>query len=345
MDLPDFFGLDLGNHSIKVAQVKRSANKASLEKIGSINTEVSLLQDDSEEGIQKLANQVKQARESAGITTSNCVAALPESPIFSRQLTIPQVEEDKLKDAVHWELKPLIPVALEEVDIAFLEIGEKDVKGEKMVDVYVVAAPKTLTEKYKKIAELAGINLIALETESLANSRTVSFNYPEEADVMISDFGANGTDMILAKSGIPIFAQTISTGSDAFTKAIAADYGLDMAQAEKYKRAFGIEFDKGDGKIAKSIEPMMQIIINEMSRTLTYLKQRVGDAGAAKVYLCGDGAQLPGLDAYFKSKLGLESVVINPMAKIDMAGSVQKEVSQLQISGFSVAIGLGLKDS
>jgi len=345
MDIPDFFALDVGNHSIKVAHVRRQGDKASLQRIGSVKTEFGLLDNDSDEGVKRLAELVKQAREVSGITTINCVAAVPESPIFSRLITIPKVTEEQLQETVHWELKSLIPVPLDEVDVAFLEIGEKEVNGQKLIDMYVVAAPKTMTNKFKKVCEAAGLNLIALETESLANTRAVTYNYQTEKDIIICDFGASGTDLIIARNGIPVFAQSISTGSDALTKVIAADFGLDMEQAEKYKRAFGLKLDEGEGKIAKSIDPMMQIITSEMSRILTYFKERIGDTGASQIYMVGEAAKLPGLAEYFSTHLNLQAQLVDPTIKLEVANEAKKELEQLPSVGFSVAIGMGLKES
>lgn len=345
MDAPDFFAIDIGNHSIKVAQVKREGDKAKLMHIGAVESGSNVLDDASEEGLKELAEQVKQAKEAAGIRIPNCVAAVPESPIFSRLLSIPKVENEKLEEAVHWELKPLIPVPIEEVDVAFLEIGEKKNNEQIYIDMYVVAAPKTLTNRYKHLAELAGLNLLALETESLSNTRAVTFNHPTERDIMIFDFGAYSTDLIISRDGVPVFAQSIGTGSDALTKAIAADYGLDMQEAEKYKRAFGIDFKAGDGKVAKSIEPIMQIIINEMSRTFTYFKEKVGETGANKIYLCGEAAKLPGLSDYFTERFGLTSILVDPVARVEIDSGAKKELEQLSAVGFSVAIGLALKDA
>jgi len=344
MDIPDFFSLDIGNHSVKVAQIKRLSNTdVTLEAIGSAPAEFSLVESSSDDAIKGVAEQVKAARDAAGIKTKNCVASMPESPVFSRLLTIPKVTAEQLEETVHWELKPLIPVPLADVDIAFLEIGEKVINGQTMIDIYAVAAPKTLTDRYQKMATMAGINLLAVETESLANTRTVAFNMPSSGDMMVSDFGANGTDLVVARNGVPVYAQSISTGSDAFTKAIAADYGIDLNTAEKYKRAYGIDFSKGEGKIAKTIEPLMQILVNEMSRTLTYFKQRIGDTGATNLYMCGEAANMPGLGAYLTEKLGLQAQLINPLTKIKVSSSAQKVLQQLSPVGFTVAIGLGLK--
>lgn len=346
MKLPEFFAIDIGNHSIKLAQVKREGDKsATLQHIISVPTDASLLDNASEEGLKKLAEQVKQAKKAAGIVTNNCVTAVPEMPIFSRLLSIPKVDDAKIEDTVHWELKPLIPVPLEDVDVAFVEIGEQQVNDQTMVDMYVVAAPKTLTNRFKHFAELAGLELLALETESLANTRTITFNQDTAKDIMIVDFGAVSTDLIVARDSIPVFAQSISTGSDALTKAIAADYGLGNEEAEKYKRNFGIRFDAGEGKIARSIEPIMQIIINEISRTFTYFKEKIGDSGASTIYLCGEAAKLPGLGDYFTNKLGLSSILVDPVAKLKIANSAKRDLDQQSSVGFSVAIGLALKEA
>lgn len=345
MDIPDFFGLDIGNHSIKLSEIKRSGDTATLLHIGAVTTDIGILEEMTDNTIKSLGEQIKKARQVARISTRNCVAAIPESPIFSRLISIPKVEEENIEEAVHWELKPLIPVSLDEVDISFLEVGETQINNQVMINVYVVAAPKVLTERFKRIGEAADVNLIALETESLANTRVVTFNHQTEKDIMVFDFGAYGTDLILARDAVPVFAQNVSTGSDALTKAIASDFGINVAQAEKYKRAYGLNFEQGEGKIARSIEPIMQILVNEMSRTLAYFKEKFGDAGTKKIYMCGEAAKLPGLDAYLEKQLGIPAMLVDPVANVKISADAQSDLQQLSPVGFSVAIGLGLKDS
>lgn len=347
MNLPDFLAIDIGSHSIKVAQVKRlSKTRAILEHIGKVDTPFGLLDNESDEGIQKLADKIVEAKEAAGSKTKYCVAAVPETSIFSRLVTIPKVEIDKVEQAVHWELKPMIPVPLENVDIAFLDIGEKEVDGQLFIDMYVVAAPKALTDRYRAIAKKANLEILALETEALATTRAVLFNRSDlEGDIVIVDMGANSTDIILARNGVVLFSQISSTGSDAFTKAIAADYGIDQAEAEKYKRAFGLNPSVGEGKISKSIEPIMQILISDIARTLSYFREKVSGKLGTNIYLTGDGCNLPGLSDYMESKLNVRAIAVDVFSTLETDRRVKAELSSFSPGGMAVAIGLALKDT
>lgn len=344
MDLPEFFGLDIGTHSIKVVEARRRGDKPEVRNLASVTNTINFLEDSSEAAMKQLAELIKQARSAAHISTVNCVAALPETPVFSRLISVPKVDPDKLEEAVHWELKTLIPVPLDEVNIAFLEIGEKQTPAGVMLDIYVAAAPKSFTERFIKLAELAGINLIALETESLANTRSVMLSKPA-ADVFIVDFGATSTDFVLARNGVPVFTQTISTGSDAFTKSIAGDYGIDLQRAEQYKRAYGLDQTAGEGKIAKSIDPIMQIVSAEIGKIITYVQQRLGELQSPQMVITGDGAALLGLPEYLTAKLGITTTRFNLANHLQLPGNLKAEAETTGLSGYSIAVGLAVKDA
>ena len=57
---------------------------------------------------------------------------------------------------------------------------------------------------------------------------------------VVVDIGAKSTDMGIVREGQLIFAQTIPTAGDAFTRAIETGLGLDHAQAEQYKNTYGM---------------------------------------------------------------------------------------------------------
>ncbi len=345
MDLPDFFSLDIGNHSIKVVEIKReSIDKAKLRHLGSIPTPFGVLNSDKHSSKKELAIRIKEVLEEAGIKTKKCIAALPESSIFTRLITLPKVvDEEKLDDLIYWSVKQYIPLPLSNVQYDYIPITEKKINGKVMLQLLIVAAPKLLVKRYMDIVSNADLELLALETETIATSRSVTFNYGDKGVYMTLDFGANGTDMSVIKNGNMIFSQSITTGSDAMTKAIASDFNLEFSQAEKYKIAYGLDSTKIDGKIYKSIEPIVQIIVDEVNRTLNFFRTQLRDSVPSKIFLSGDGAKLIMLDKYIQDKTGIATELINPISKIDVDKSIADEVKNSSMVGFSVALGLGLK--
>ncbi len=344
MNLPDFFGLDIGNHSIKVAQVKRKSDtSASLIALGSASTPLGSIGSENEQQKKTLADNIKNLLESADITTKKVVAALPESSIFTRLAIFPDLPEQDLEDAIHWEAKQYIPLPLENVNLEWLKVGDRQEGGVKKLEVLLVAAPKTLVNSYMELANLAGLELIALETETVATTRSMTFQKTQEDTVMLLDFGANGTDMSVIKGKNPIFSQTLGTGSDALTKAISLDFGLDIQQAEQYKRTYGLDQTKVEGKIFKSLDPIMQVIIGEISKTLNFFKSHFQTSIPKKIYIVGDGAVLLGLPEYLSPKLGIPVERFDPLKSLELDRKMQESLGNKSGIGYTVAIGLALK--
>ncbi len=344
MQLPDFFGLDIGNSSIKVAEIDRkSPDHAKLVAFSSIPTPPGLINSEDKMAKDRLAGKIKDLLSSSKIKTRKCVAALPEASIFTRLITVPEVDEAKLEELIYWEARQYIPLPLAEVQLDYIPVATKENQGKSMTQLLLVAAPKNLVNRYIETSEMAGLELLALETETIATSRAVTFATGATDPIMVLDFGSNGTDMSVITGGKMIFSQSLSTGSDAMTKAIASDFNLELSQAEQYKVAYGLDKTQAEGKIYKSIEPIIQIIADEVNRTLNFFRTQLTDTVPKMIYMVGDGAKLKGLDQYLSVKTGVTASIINPTEKIEIPKNVLPEVQQQSMVGFTVAIGLGLK--
>ncbi|MEO6728540.1 MAG: type IV pilus assembly protein PilM [Candidatus Dojkabacteria bacterium] len=344
-DIPPFFGLNLGHHSLKVAQLKYNGSQVKLETLSSQPTAIGMLDNDSEQGSQKLSEEILKAIKASNIGTKNSVMSVPEVAVYSRLLSLPKVKDEETEEAIHFSLKSLLPVPLEGVNVSYLDIDEKKLEGNTFVNWYVVAAPKQLISRYQDVMNKAGIELLAIETESLAIIRLIAHGYqiPVGQTTMVVDFGAENTNIILARNSGVIFSQSVGTGSNAVTKVISSDFGLDPVQAEKYKVTYGLDFSADEGKIAKSIEPIVGILISEIGRTLTYYQEKIGGESIKTIFITGGGSGLPKLDEYVKSKANIETVVVDPLKNIQVEGSMVQKVKEMNVRSFNVALGLALK--
>jgi type IV pilus assembly protein PilM len=211
------------------------------------------------------------------------------------------------------------------------------------MQIFLVAAPKTIVEKYLGIMAKAGLELIAIETESIATTRSVTFGNTFNGSEIVMDFGSKGADLSVIKDNKLIFSQSIGTGSDMLTKAIASEYNLEIPQAEQYKRTYGLLPDQAEGKIATTIMPIMEIIVNEIIKTINYFKAHIQESTPSRIFITGDGAKLPGLVPFLKQRLGMETLLFDPVARLSVDSKIRSEVTQLATAGFAVATGLALK--
>jgi type IV pilus assembly protein PilM len=343
MTLPDFFGLDFGNHTVKVVQLKEQNKTPKLVAYGGTSTPFGVLKSENEEHQKQLADVTKELLKTLQIKTKNCVVALPESSIFTRLITLPEMKEQEIENAVFWEAKQYIPVDLEAVQLDWMEVGETKIGESVQKKILLVAAPKTLVELYIKVVKLAGLEPIALETEAVANVRAMS-NSTSNSNAIILDFGAQSTDLVVMSKGNLLFSQTLSTGSDALTKAIMQDYSLTEEQAEQYKRTYGIDETQLEGKLVQTLVPVMNTIVDETRRAVSFYRTHSAEDAPDKVYLVGDGAKLPGLTIYMTKALGVESTIGNPWNNINLGDRFSQELASGS-PGYSVAVGLSLKIS
>lgn len=352
MKLPEFFGLDIGNHSIKVCQVKWKGNNPRLVAFGKSTTPVGIIGSENEDHHKELAKHIREAMKDANIKTDRVVVGLPESKIFTQLITIPKVEDDKVEELIHWEAKKYVPIPIDEVRVDWIFLGERNVSGKKHLDLFLIAAPNNLVNRFVKVLKLGNFEPLGIETESVATTRSLwwkqQLGLTEEGNidntpVMVMDFGANSTDLAVAIGGTLLFSQSLVTGSDALTEAIASDFGLEMQQAEEYKRSYGLDSNQLEGKIAKSLTPIMNVIVSEAVKTLDFFKSRFQKSVPRRLLLVGDGAKLPGIMNFMATELGIETSLADPLDRVDISKKIASKVEQKSSVGYSVSLGLALK--
>ena len=350
----EFFGLDIGNHTIKSCQIKWEGTKPRLEAVGSCSTPLGVIGSESVDHQKELAEYVKKSRKDAGISTSNVVVGLPESKIFTQLVTIPKVEDSKLDELIHWEAKKYVPIPIDEVRVDWIFLGDRVVNNQPSADIFLIAAPVNLINRYLNVMKLAGLQTVGIETEAVATTRALWWQSQHEiassavvdrTPVLLLDLGAKSTDLSVVIGGTLLFSQSLITGSDALTEAVAADYGLEMQQAEEYKRTYGLDETQLEGKIAKSLKPIMNVIVSEANKTLDFFKSRFPKSVPRRLLLVGEGAKLPGIMNYMATEIGTETSIADPMASIEIPGNLKSKVDQISTVGYSVAIGLALKNS
>ncbi len=334
------FGLDIGSYSIKLAKVEKSGKEFRLSTWGEVRTPVSL---DSEAQQDKVTLQetIKKLVDDAKVDTKNVILGLPETEVFSQIIELPPLSKAELATAINFEAEQYIPVPLEEVQLEYLvlKMPPKGAVNERMLVLLVAAKKRTLT-KIVEAVEGAGLIPLAVETEVLSLLRLLN-NYDATKAQFLIDFGHRSTDMVVIYNNTLQFIRTLNTGGEALTRAVAKNLRMEPLQAEQYKVNYGINEGQLEGKVAKTLKPILNVIIDEVKKGFAFFQQKNSEAKINSLIISGGGADMPGLSSYLAKTMNLEVLVLDPFVNFIKDEKFPKNIPG---SRFSVAVGLATRE-
>lgn len=334
-------GLDIGSHSIKLIELAREGDQVALVAAGSMPTPPKALSSTLQADTDALAVAIKQLIHSTGTKTRTVNIALPESKVFTRVIEVPKLSPRELSSAIKWEAEQYIPLPLDQVNVDFTVLDDGKKSGSNKMEVLLVAAPKALVDRYVSIIEISELNVVSAETEIIATSRAIGRSLPNVRSVMIVSLGAQSTDIAILRTGILMFTRSVSAGGEAITRAIAQNLDFNMTQAEEYKRAYGLQQDKLEGKITTAAKPIMDTIIQEVKRAMAFYSEKHKDEHVDTVILSGGTSRLPGMVIYLAQALNCEVQLANPW--VGIAKDARFNVLNTEGANFSIAVGLALR--
>lgn len=337
-------GLDIGSQTIKAVQLSREKDSISLMAAGYIATPivgVGASSSASQREEQVLAESIGRLVHDMKISSNLVGASLPSSKVVTRVIQVPLMTEGELASSIQWEAESYIPFPLSKVKLDYMVLDSN--QNEKKMKVLLVAAPLSLVEKYMRIIAMAHLETVAIETDILAMSRSVALTFPNLTNIMVLSLGAVTTDISLMHEGLLVYTKSYPIGGNTLTRAIAEELGFETAQAEEYKKTYGLEEDKLEGKIAKILMPLFTTIFDELEKTIAYVKQQYPQQAVNSIVVCGAGAKLPGFVLSMTRQLGLDTQVSNPFINLTVDSSILPIINP-DASLYTTAVGLALKE-
>lgn len=186
--MSSLIGVDIGQSTIKIVSLNKDVEgKFVLESIGETKiTQVDL--NNSSKYFAALGESLKTLLSDLKIKNKQVVANLPESEVVSRLVRLPPLKDSEIMDALRFEAETFVPYPLEEVSIDY-EIIERDDAGR--LTIFVIAAKNDLILSYVKMFKSLGLELVALESPSVAYRRMVKNGIKTVERVVVLDMGEN----------------------------------------------------------------------------------------------------------------------------------------------------------
>lgn len=339
MKFENHIGLDIGTSTIKLVQVSpTSSGQFSL--IAAALVETPKFENQTEWDAARIQAITSLVRDSKA-TSRQVVVSLSESEVFTRVVELPHMEEAEISQSIRWQAEQYIPVPLTDVVLKHQVLSPV---GNDKIRVMLVAAPTTLVNSVVSLLSRAKLETIALETETLAVARVLVGLDPELPNTLLVHIGAESTTLSIFIRGDLALTSPVNTGGNALTRAIATSLGLDVLQAEEYKKTYGLDATKLDGKVKAACQPIVAQIIAEVKRAMAFHESRNPNAPVRRLVLSGGSALTPELITHFTENLSMEVELGNPFARVALSETAKRDLLD---SGplYSVAVGLAMKET
>jgi type IV pilus assembly protein PilM len=286
-----------------------------------------------------LADILKKVISQVGIRGREVNLSLPESATFTRVIKFPLLSDEEIASAVKWEAEQYIPIPVTEAVVQYNLLERNQQKA--YVSVLLVAVPKNIVEKYMKVIKLAGLMPVVAETELTAISRSLS---PEKGTHIVLDIGSSATNVGIVRDLNIVFARSIPVGGEAFTRAVSQYFNIDLAQAEEYKKTYGLQSNQLEGKVKASLEPICRVIIDEIKKAIHFYTTEIeGSETPKSIVITGGASSMPDIVSYLAENLGLETAIGNPFSKINIDEESNKKLLPFA-SLYGATVGLAMRE-
>lgn len=330
-------GLDIGTNCVKAVELTQHGSELVLTAYGQ-NEIVS-------EG-QK-ADAVVDLLQSRNFHTRRVVTAVSGKSVIVRYLTMIQMSDEDLRNAIKFEADKYIPFDVDEVVLDAQRLddppGARTGLQENEMRVLLVAVKRSLIDDHVQLIQSIGLQpeIIDVDAFALGNAyelrRSLAAGVDDEDKVVaLLDVGANKTNINVLRAGTSHFTREIYLGGDDLTSAIAKRLGCEVHQGEMLKRDPGDHYES----VRDAVLPSVDDLGNEIHLSFDYFENQC-DRAVDDVLLSGGGAQLKLVEETFEKIFEKRVRRWDPTENLKI-DTDQVDVDALKQNGSQLAIAVGL---
>jgi type IV pilus assembly protein PilM len=299
-----------------------------------------------------LAAALKQFFSEHKLPRKNVRLGIASNRIGVRTIELQGIDDERqIANAVRFRAQEVLPIPLAEAVLDYQVLGETPGEdgGPAVKRVLLVVAYRDLVAGYVEAARIAGIRLAGIDLEAFALLRALTPVEPPEGDpsaLVAVAIGSERSTLAVSDGSTCEFTRVLEWGGQALTTALARDLELEPQDAERLKRAAGLEGEASvDGftdeqvtAARAALRTALQTFARELVSSLQFYQSQEDSLGIREVVLAGGAAQLPGLAPALHRLVGVPVRVGDPLAGVAVSRRVKAELTP----SLAIPVGLGM---
>lgn len=337
-------GVDIGAHSVKIAQLKEIGKSYQLIAFGEAPIHPEAIVDGTIMDSGAIVSAIQDLISENNIKSSDVATAVYGSSVIVKKIPVPEMDDAELAESIQWEAEQYIPFDIDEVNISFQILSKPEVSGKSDMDVILVAAKKEKLSELQNIITQAGLSpaIIEVDAFSLQNCYEVNYESFEGISALIN-IGAQTMSINILENGVSNLTRYIQIGGNNYTDAIQRDFNLKYEEAELVKKGEKINKDIDQKALGGIYRQISGDIISEIQRSFDFYRSSSTKEKIDKIYLSGGCIKIKGLVQFMAQKLGIQVEVLNPFKNIEVSDKLSLDEIQDKAPQATIAIGLALR--
>ncbi|RMF14799.1 MAG: type IV pilus assembly protein PilM [Candidatus Dadabacteria bacterium] len=340
-------GLDIGSHSIKLAELKPGRNGWTLIGLNRVNLSPEVIVEGVIINEAAVIEAINTLFEGAKTRTKQVAISLGGNAVIVKRVTMPRMSFEDLERNIEVEAAEHIPFPMDEVNVDFEIMGDDPDEPDRMI-VYLVAAKKDMINELTGVLLSCGLKAAVLDVDVFTVGNVFEVNYPEllQEPVALVNIGASVTNINLVRDGKSLFVRDITRGGYEITEEIQRALGVSFDEAEMFKRGGGD--DQADSLIPEEVGEILRNssiqLARDIQRSLDYFAQTGGTERVSRLFISGGMSLVNGMDRIIEEETGIAVEILNPFRKIAIDEKrVDPMVVEREGAMYAVSVGLGIR--
>jgi type IV pilus assembly protein PilM len=333
----DSFALDIGTTAVRVVELSHSGHGWNLQHFGVTPIDIQLSESTAAADVRRLGEVITSVINSSGVHTKNVVIGVPSSKMFTTVVEMPNVPKNELNQTIKYQADNYVPMNADEAKIDWAVIGESP-NDKSKIEVLLASVPNTFTEARLDLLEGLGLNVVAIEPDSLAIVRSLLPDGVQDGRLII-DMGDFSTDLAVTLGDSPRLVRSIPIGFQTFVKAAQQNLGVEPQQAQQLMLKFGLQPGRLEDQVVRAVNSSVEQFTNEVMKSIKFFQTKYPNIGVSGILVSGYSAVIPGFIDVLTQHTNIAGQMATPWQHVNVPVAEQEKLAPLS-SQFAVAVGL-----
>jgi type IV pilus assembly protein PilM len=320
--------VDIGSHSIKVAQLSLGKKEPELLNFGIIEQEAESIVEGVIKKPDEISDALSRLLKAEKIETKFTVSSLSGEAVIVKKIKVREMSQEDFQDRLSEEVDQYIPFDIDDVSLSFQILGpiepdESDPDSDELSDpsepqmgVLLVAVQKEIIDSRMDVLTAAGLRPVIMDLDvfAIVNALNLQADMWHAGSVALIDLGDSYTHMNILSNGVTYLSRDIPIGGGSITHKLMSKYDTPAKEAMTMKLGILPSQNKAEEVVA-TIKKSFEKILEEIGNTFEQYNMTHSHP-LNKIILSGGGALIPGISHHIADHFKVPTEILDPLQSL-----------------------------